>query len=82
MFISWDGYPSFTRTSIIELKKLKKERDNRKNLWIKLPCLVILAISTALSHIFEFYNNWKHILMHGNNNQQLFTYHFSPVAVR
>ena len=82
MFISWDGYPSFTRKSIIELKKLKKERDNRKNLWIKLPSLVILAITTALSQIFEFCNNWKHILMHGNNNQQLFTYHFSPVAVR
>ena len=42
MFMSWNGYPSFTRNSIIKRlktspKKIEKEKDDRKIIWIRLP---------------------------------------------
>ena len=44
MFMSWNGYPSFTRNSIIKqlktsLKKVEKEKDDRKIIWIRLSYL-------------------------------------------
>ena len=44
MFMSWNGYPSFTRDSIINQLKtppkiIEKEKDDRKIIWIRLQCL-------------------------------------------
>ena len=44
IFVSWNGYPSFTHNSIIKRlktsrKKVKKEKDDRKIKWIRLPYL-------------------------------------------
>ena len=44
MFMSWNGYPYFTRNSIIKrlktsTKKVEKEKDDRKIIWIRLPYL-------------------------------------------
>ena len=44
MCMSWNGYPSFTRNSIIKRlktspKKIEKVKDDRKIIWIRLPYL-------------------------------------------
>ena len=44
MFMSWNGYSSFTRNSIIKRlktrpKKVEKEKYDRKVIWIRLPYL-------------------------------------------
>ena len=44
MLISWNGYPSFTHNSIRKQlktfpKKVEKEIDDRKIIWIRLPYL-------------------------------------------
>ena len=44
MFMSWNGYPSFTCNSIIKQLKtppkiIEKEKDDRKIIWIRLPYL-------------------------------------------
>ena len=42
MFMSWNGYPILTRNSMIKQlktfpKKIGKEKDDRKIIWISLP---------------------------------------------
>ena len=44
MFLSWNGHPFFTRNSIIKRlktypKKIEKEKNDRKIIWIRLPYL-------------------------------------------
>ena len=42
MFMSWNGYPIFTRNPMLKQlktfpKKVGKEKDDRKIIWIRLP---------------------------------------------
>ena len=67
-FLSWNGYPSFTRNSIIKQlktspKKVEKEKDDRKIIWIQLPYLGNIGDNMKKNFLRKCKNVYKKILV-------------------